>query len=538
MKHCFLILILFFIMGAAHPIAAQQSAKPLTRAQVTDLVKVGMETPELVKLIREHGIDFDPTEDYLQSLRQAGAPEPVIEVLHGMAKPAPLTREQVLTLLASGVPSPRAAILVQQRGIDFVADEKYLQDVRLAGGDDALVTALREASAALRADLVIVTSPGAEVELDGKPQGKASAQGEFTTQASPGTHVLTISLPGKNAFVQTVTLAAKPANRIEARLVDAPGSIRIETTPGASITFDGISRGSANAGGEWVLDPIPSGPHKLLAAAPHKRDHFQIVAVAAGQESRLEIKLEDLAPGENPRDGLKYVLIPPGNFKMGCNVEHIKLKAGRYWVNTAPCFDNEFPAHDVTISKGFWIGQTTVTVEAYQGFAEATGRQMPNAPDFNKGWTKPRMPIVNVSWDDAHDYCAWAGGYLPTEAEWEYAARGGSPKLEYGSYDQIGWGSKNSGNQAHEVGQKLANGYGLFDMLGNVSEWVNDWLDPDYYKHSPKVDPPGPTSGRVRVVRGGDWSSSVFRASWRGSYVTSNRGDGIGFRCAADKIAP
>ena len=129
-----------------------------------DLVKAGMETPELVKLIHEHGIDFDLTDDYLQALRKAGAQEPVIQALRA-ARPKPLTKEQVLQLVAGHVPSQRAATLVKQHGIDFLPDEEYLETLRLAGADDTLIAALREAGEAVTAELVVTTSPNAEVYL-------------------------------------------------------------------------------------------------------------------------------------------------------------------------------------------------------------------------------------------------------------------------------------------------------------------------------------------------------------------------------------
>jgi formylglycine-generating enzyme required for sulfatase activity len=204
------------------------------------------------------------------------------------------------------------------------------------------------------------------------------------------------------------------------------------------------------------------------------------------------------------------------------------------------CNANEKPPHQVTITKGFWLGQTEVTVGAYKRFVRATGRNMPDAPSFNSGWATDGMPIVNVDWNDAHDYCTWAGARLPTEAEWEYAARAGSTEARYGPLDEIAWYKNNSGEQPHNVAQKHPNGFGLYDMLGNAWEWVNDWYDENYYQHSPSQDPTGATSVNERVLRGGSWydDPGFVRVSYRGWDGPGNRGNGVGFRCGGEVAGP
>ena len=165
---------------------------------------------------------------------------------------------------------------------------------------------------------------------------------------------------------------------------------------------------------------------------------------------------------------------------------------------------------------------------------------MPPEPSFNTGWNNDAMPIVNVSWDDGQSYCRWAGGRLPTEAEWEYAARGGSTEARYGPIEEIAWYDKNSGVRTHDVAQKRANGFGLFDVLGNVLEWVSDWFDQNYYQNSPSQDPSGPSSGEYRVLRGGSWSDGrrLVRVSDRGGYRPDHRFVGSGFRCVREVITP
>ncbi len=204
------------------------------------------------------------------------------------------------------------------------------------------------------------------------------------------------------------------------------------------------------------------------------------------------------------------------------------------------CYEDERPAHTVQISAGFWMGQTEVTVAAFQKFADEKSVGVPPAQSGSK------YPVMAVLWDEANAYCRWAGGRLPTEAEWEYAARGGTTTVRYGDLNAIAWTSANSMHTVHEVGKKQPNAYKLYDILGNVWEWAADWYGSKYYEQSPAADPPGPPVGDslslkgvempTRVIRGGAWIGfpGVARASYRYWFIPSLRVANIGFRCVSN----
>ncbi len=324
-----------------------------------------------------------------------------------------------------------------------------------------------------------------------------------------------------------------------------PAQIVVETSPDAQVYLDDVLKGKANADGRLVIENPRPGEHELRVSLAGKKDFRQSVTVVAGKEVKIAATLVELpanlspkparlgppTPGqvrENSKDGLKYVWVPAGSFAMGCSPGDDK------------CGDAEKPSHQVTITKSFWMGQTEVTVGAFKKYVASAGAPMPAAPDFNANWTNLDMPIVNVNWDEATAFCRWAGGRLPTEAEWEYAARGGSTKAQYGALDDVAWYLNNSDKKAHEVGQKRVNAFGLYDTLGNVWEWVNDWFDPNYYQNSPAQDPPGPASGEFRGLRGGScfFAPRAIRASNRHRAVPALRHTGIGFRCGGQVIAP
>ncbi|MEI6519693.1 MAG: bifunctional serine/threonine-protein kinase/formylglycine-generating enzyme family protein [bacterium] len=236
----------------------------------------------------------------------------------------------------------------------------------------------------------------------------------------------------------------------------------------------------------------------------------------------------------NPNDGAEMILIPMGEFLMGsAKTDKNALKA-------------EMPQREVNLDA-YYIYKTEVTVAQYRKFCTATGRKMPNAPDW--GWQN-NHPIVNVNWNDAKAYADWAGVALPTEAQWEKAARGTDGRIyPWGNEwdnsklqcSKVKWGDagKTAPVGSFSTG---ASPYGVMDMTGNVWEWCADWYGADYYKNAPTKNPDPVTGGCLvlwggsRVLRGGSWGNyggSDFRGAYRYNYYPYGGGNIIGFRCVS-----
>lgn len=254
----------------------------------------------------------------------------------------------------------------------------------------------------------------------------------------------------------------------------------------------------------------------------------------------------------NQKDGQRYAWIPPGRFRMGCSSRDDE------------CYDEELPVREITITAGFWLAQTVVTEVTWRKYRLATGA--PSLPDMddhghklNDARVSAAVPVIGLTWQEAEHFCAWAGGRLPTEAEWEYAARAGTTGVRYGDLDLIAWFGGNSGsklldskqlwdtdrqnyttrllendNRPRPVGRKHANTWKLYDMLGNVWQWTADWYDPGYYAYGENVNPPGPPNGQLKVLRGGSWGEAPrnVRVSIRGSDAPEGRSSTFGVRCA------
>lgn len=247
-----------------------------------------------------------------------------------------------------------------------------------------------------------------------------------------------------------------------------------------------------------------------------------VAASAAGQQGLTPPKPGEVK--ENSRDGEQYAWIPAGKFTMGCSRNDTECRG-------------EQPPHAVTIARGFWMGQTEVTVGAYKRFVASTRASMPPASDWNPEWRDNNRPIVNLTWDEAAAFCSGAGGRLPSEEEWEYAARAGNESARYGRLDDVAWYVDNSGRKGPvPVKQKEANAWGLYDMLGNVWEWTTGLYPVTGRNDGPNL--PANPSGPFWAVRGGSWGDAarLLRVSVRGRAATSHRSNSIGARCAVDAL--
>ena len=280
--------------------------------------------------------------------------------------------------------------------------------------------------------------------------------------------------------------------------------------------------------GNWVRikysrkTPTATGDFDLVPTQVIQIPKPSIIQPRGEQDNGLPILKKRLPESNAPSNwenglGMEFALIRSGQFKMGSNLE-----------------DEEKPVHMVTITKDFYIGKHEVTQSQWQSVMNLFPSRCGYPDELFRG---NDLPIICVTFAEIEDFIKrmnqrGEGTYrLPTEAEWEYAARGGSTVDVLNDLDSVAWIDENSGNRLREVGRKQPNGFGLYDVYGNVWEWCRDYYDSYYYRRSPKADPMK-SSGYTHVSRGGSWQNprKFARPGARGLSQDDTRSSSVGIR--------
>ena len=281
------------------------------------------------------------------------------------------------------------------------------------------------------------------------------------------------------------------------------------------------------------------GTVKLKASAPSNIQITLSKEALAIQQSTVSQPIVAQQPvAQTPITNSDNVSIPVKN---GISIDMVRVEAGTFIMGATPemesPFDWEKPTHQVTLTNDYYIGKYEVTQALWQAV-------MDNNPSYFKG---DDLPVEMVSWDDCQEFISKLNIItgktfrLPTEAEWEYAARGGNKSRGYqysgsNNLSDVAWYEDNSGKKTHTVGSKQSNELGIYDMSGNVWEWCQDWLTP--YSSSSQVNPTGANSGPGRVYRGGSWTNNAVKycsSSCRISLSPDDYGSCIGLRLALSK---
>ena len=353
-----------------------------------------------------------------------------------------------------------------------------------------------------RGTLTLDLSPAdATVTLGG---GRSYSPG---IQLPNGRWEVTVTRPGYREAVRTVEVSGGTRLRIALEPLETPGTLTLDLfPPDATVMLDD----SSLSYGPGMR--LPNGTHEVTVSRAGYHETTRTVEVSGN--TRLRIAL-DVVTLMGPA-GMEFVWVPPGEFRMG---------------STSPeASRNEQPVTQVRISEGFWLGRYEVTQAEWKAVMGSSPSRFENCGIS--------CPVTNVSWNEAKLYIARLNAQegrrmyrLPTESEWEYAARAGTTGDRYGDLNTIAWYRDNSLNRTRRIGQKTPNDWGLYDMLGNVEEFVEDiyeWR----YPGGTVTDPRGPRSGQARVVRGCGWidSARICRMSNRGRIASDSSNSARGFR--------
>jgi len=367
---------------------------------------------------------------------------------------------------------------------------------------------------------------GAKVQVDGEELGITPCSKSLSSGEE---YSVTVSEEGYYPESQMVMVQPEGKEIISVTLKEIPkGTLEVKSEPsGAKVWVNGKNAGVTPYSGLIVADE----EHTVIVSAKGYNFKSQKVTVQPKGENVISVTLEKQK--EFPmtiigKDGAEMILIPAGEFIMGS-------PEGESWYD-------EYPQHTVFLNA-FYIDKYEVTNAQYKLFMDATGYKAPRNWRDGK-FNQPEQPVVGVSWDYAVAYAKWAGKRLPTEAEWEKAARGTDGRIyPWGNEWDISKCNSKGVGDGYEYTSPVgsfpagASPYGLMDMAGNTRELCADWYDEDYYSRSPLVNPKGPVEpGVFHVLRSGSWDcpEDQMRCARRVGGEPSPMNRDFGFRCVQD----
>ena len=363
---------------------------------------------------------------------------------------------------------------------------------------------------------VTCPTPAVSLYVDKKSVGMAP----WTGSLKEGMHLIEAKKDGYRSQQRTINLSQQQRLDVAfAELAAIQGNLSVNYKPfGADVFIDGKKVGQSPR----VFNGILVGSHKVEIKKDGYGTDSKTVSILEGQTASLSGVLTNV---DNISIPVKY----------GISIDMVRVEAGTFTMGATAEMknteDSEKPTHRVTLTNDYYIGKYEVTQALWQAV-------MGDDPSYFKG---DNLPVEAVTWDDCQEFIGKLNRItgqtfrLPTEAEWEYAARGGNKSRGYqysgsNNLSDVAWFEDNSGSKTHAVGTKQPNELGIYDMSGNVWEWCQDWYET--YSSSSQVNPTGANSGSCRVVRGVSWYNNArnCRLSLRGSNTPDFRSSNLGLR--------
>lgn len=377
-------------------------------------------------------------------------------------------------------------------------------------------------------------TPAVSLYVDKKSVGSLPWNGSL----KEGMHLLEVRKDGYRSQQKTIQLAQQQKLDVAFDALSAiQGNLSVNFKPfGSDVYVDGVKVGQSPR----VFNGVLVGNHNVEISKSGYVSSRQTVTISEGQTAGISGSLTSSTSSSSANTLSSSGSSLSGNaltipVKNGINIEMVKVEAGSFNMGATPemenPYDSEKPVHRVTLTNNYYIGKYEVTQALWQAV-------MGSNPSYFKG---DDLPVEKVSWDDCQDFISKLNAMtgkrfrLPSEAEWEYAARGGNKNHGYqysGSniLGDVAWYYGNSGPKTHAVGTKQPNELGIYDMTGNVWEWCQDWFGS--YSSSPQTNPTGAASGSIRVCRGGSWnySAGLCRTSYRANNSPDDRFSYLGLR--------